>query len=306
MQFLDTIKKWLLVERYLYWIRKDKEKSEFIKHLSIMSSEETIDYIVRNRCNVSRYGDGEFYVVAGGSNGFQKPNARLSEMLRQVLTTSRGDLLLCVPSSLINLKGLTLHSKLFITEFIHNNLKNAVIPFVPINRRYGDSLFTRFYMSHSDKREKHIRNYIETLKSIWAGHKILLVEGEFSRNGVGNDLFDNAKSIERILCPAKDAFDRYDEILSSIRSHGKGKLVLMALGMTATVLANDLLDDGIWAIDLGHIDTEYEWFKMKAKKKMSIPNKIVNEIAPQRFDYQNVPDDAEYQKYKNQIIEIIK
>ena len=150
-----------------------------------------------------------------------------------------------------------------------------------------------------------MRAYVDKLKSIWNNQDVLLVEGEFSRNGVGNDLFDNAKSLERILCPVKDAFNKYDEILSSIRLHGKGKLVLMALGMTATVLAKDLLVDGIWAIDLGHIDTEYEWFRMKAKKKVAISYKIVNEVAD-KGDYQYLPEGREYQKYKNQIIDIIK
>lgn len=305
MKLFATIKEWLLVERYLYWIRKDKEKTAFIKCLSIMTGEETLDYIIKNRCNVSRYGDGEFAVIAGGFNGFQKQNERLASRLREVLATTRDDLLLCIPGSLISMKGLTLDSKLFITGFIHDNLKRMVMPYVSLNCRYGDSLFTRFYMSHSNKSDKLIRIYVEKLKSIWANQDILLVEGEYSRNGVGNDLFDNTKSLERILCPAKNAFDKYDEILSSIRSHGKGKLVLMALGMTATVLAKDLLEYEIWAIDLGHIDAEYEWFTMKTKKKIAIPSKIVNEVF-QKGNYQYMPDDMEYQKYKNQIVDIIR
>lgn len=305
MGLMGLVKKWLLVGRYLYWIRRDKEKMAFIRHLSILSAEDTIDFIIKNRCNVSRFGDGEFYVASGASNGFQKPDKRLSQMLRDTLTTSNKKLLLCLPISLTTVSGLTLHSRLFITEFIHNHLKDAVMPYVSLDKRYGDSLFSRFYMSKSNKSNRRLRAYVDKLKSIWANQDVLLVEGEFSRNGVGNDLFDNAKSLERILCPAKDAFDRYDDILSSIRLHGKGKLVLMALGMTATVLAKDLLDDGIWAIDLGHIDTEYEWFRMKAKKKVAIPNKIVNEVA-EKGNYQYMPEGGEYQRYKNQIIDIIK
>lgn len=33
-----------------------------------------------------------------------------------------------------------------------------------------------------------------------------------------------------------------------------GRLILIALGMTATVLAYDLSKAGFWAIDIGHID----------------------------------------------------
>lgn len=47
----------------------------------------------------------------------------------------------------------------------------------------------------------------------------------------------------------------------------KAKLVLIALGHTATVLAYDLAEVGYQAIDIGHIDIEYEWFLMRAPKK---------------------------------------
>ena len=194
MGLVVSVKKWLLVERYLYWIRKDKEKMAFIRHLSILSAEDTIDFIINNRCNVSRFGDGEFYVASGASNGFQKPDKRLSRMLRDTLATSHKNLLLCIPISLTTIEGLTLHSKLFTTEFIHNHLKDAVMPYVPLDKRYGDSLFTRFYMSKSNKTNRRLRAYVDKLKSLWANQDVLLVEGEFSRNGVGNDLFDNVKS----------------------------------------------------------------------------------------------------------------
>ena len=37
------------------------------------------------------------------------------------------------------------------------------------------------------------------MKGIWEGRDIIFIEGEKSRLGVGNDLFDNAQSIHRIL-----------------------------------------------------------------------------------------------------------
>ena len=38
--------------------------------------------------------------------------------------------------------------------------------------------------------------------------------------------------------------------------------VLIALGQTATVLAYDLSEAGLQAIDPGHVDVEYEWYRM--------------------------------------------
>ena len=45
---------------------------------------------------------------------------------------------------------------------------------------------------------------------------------------------------------------------------------IIALGPTATILAYDLANAGYRALDLGHIDIEYEWVLMGAKKKVAI------------------------------------
>ena len=50
------------------------------------------------------------------------------------------------------------------------------------------------------------------MKQIWKDRDIIIVEGELSRLGVGNDLFDNAKDIRRILCPAKNTIDKYNDL----------------------------------------------------------------------------------------------
>ncbi len=98
-----------------------------------------------------------------------------------------------------------------------------------------------------------------------------------SRLGVGNDLFDNAGSIRRILCPPRNAFERYDRILNEALKVEKEVLFLIALGPTATVLAYDLHNAGYQAVDIGHIDVEYEWWRMKARRKVKLEKKYVNE-----------------------------
>ena len=42
--------------------------------------------------------------------------------------------------------------------------------------------------------------HFEKLKKLWDKRDILIVEGENSRSGVGNDLFDDTQSVERIIC----------------------------------------------------------------------------------------------------------
>ena len=53
------------------------------------------------------------------------------------------------------------------------------------------------------------------------------------------------------------------------------------VGPTAKIIVSDLkLDDDFpnQMIDIGHIDSEYEWFKMQAKDKVKIPHKHTAEF----------------------------
>ncbi len=56
-------------------------------------------------------------------------------------------------------------------------------------------------------------------------------------------------------------------------------MVILAVGMTATVLAYDLAGDEIQALDLGHIDIEYEWYRRNSNTREKIPGKYTNEAS---------------------------
>ena len=144
--------------------------------------------------------------------------------------------------------------------------------------------------------------YYEKLKSIWRNKDVVIVEGAGSRLGVGNDLFSNTKSIQRILCPIKNAFSKYDEILAECSKIQKDKLFILALGPTATVLAYDLAQKGYRAIDIGHLDTCYESFLRKSDKFVHVEGKIT--FNSERYNCMIKPcKDADY---NSQIIAKIK
>ena len=116
-------------------------------------------------------------------------------------------------------------------------------------------------------------------RQIWDNKDVYIIEGEKTRIGVGNDLLSNSKSISRILAPAKNAFDKYDDILNKAKELiPTGALIILALGPTATILARDLCNVGYQALDLGHIDIQYEYYIRGTKEKINIPGKFVNEV----------------------------
>ncbi|WP_297819771.1 GT-D fold domain-containing glycosyltransferase, partial [uncultured Lactobacillus sp.] len=113
----------------------------------------------------------------------------------------------------------------------------------------------------------------DKLKAIWQDRDVLIVEGKLTRSGEGNDLFAGARSIKRIVCPAKNAYSKLEQIESAIRENADNRLVLVMLGPTAKVVVDDLRDMDNQIIDLGHIDSEYEWYKMKTLYAVALPNK---------------------------------
>ena len=247
----------------------------FVKPPHVVSAENSIERIINENCSVCRYGDGEIALILGGSINFQKANPILAERLRETLKSNEKNLMVCIPDVFSNLNKYTEEFK----EFWVNSLRYDRLKWYNlINRKntYHDALLSRFYTSLNDKNaSKHM---FEKIKKIWQGRDLLIVEGEHTRMGAGNDLFDNANSVERILAPKKDAFEWYDDILESTKSRGKSKLILISLGATATVLAHDLHIKGFQAIDIGHIDVQYEYFLRNAKGRINLPTKYVNEV----------------------------
>ncbi len=156
-----------------------------------------------------------------------------------------------------------------------------------------DTQLSRFYIIYSDKATS--KRQLQLLRQIWNDRDIVIVEGAQSRTGIGNDLYDNARSIGRVIGYATDAFSHYDEMLEAIVNHvDKDKLILLSYGPTATILAYDLAKLGYQAIDIGHLDIEYEWFRQGATDNVAIQGKFTNEAKGGR----SVPgcDDLSYRK----------
>ena len=245
--------------------------------LNILSSEDTLDEIIQKNRSISRFGDGEFALIFGKGIGFQEVNKTLIKKLKKVLKNRRKGLLvgINIPYNNSYLEKYIYKSKLFFIHWVER-MKLELFTLIDLNKKYYSSYITRFYLEIKDKSK--VPNYIKKIKQIWEKRDILIIEGENSMVGIGNDLFNNSKSIKRIICPAINAFNVYDKIIYHAKKFDKSILILLALGPTASVLSYDLYKLGYQAIDIGHIDIEYEWFLRKATNKIQIRDKYVNEV----------------------------
>lgn len=267
------------------------------KKIVILDDIETVDFILKNNASVARFGDGEFMGIIGDENlaNFQNKSDQLTTRLREVLVSDDDNMLICIPIALNSCKEYKFEAKTYWYMFKNKNY-TQILNYLKEEKKYGNASLTRPYMDHKNKKKAYDK--FKNIKKIWQNRDVVIVEGLNTKLGVGNDLFDNVISLKRILAPAKNAFDKYDDIVKEILKIEKTKLILIALGPTATILAYDLNKLGYQAIDIGHIDIEYEWMLRKIKSKEAIPGKSVNEAENDKSNQCNVADE----KYEKSII----
>ena len=298
MKNIDKIKS--ILETPVSWIY-----SIIYKKPNIMTDYETLKAIKENNLSLSRFGDGEFCLMRGISIKFQDADTQLAKRLKKVANEEIDKHLVAVPYMISNLKK----SKQFLSKNSYRFWKKHLIYTSGYYKKffqrkiYGDTNLSRFYIERSDKDNRN--DYVDLLKSLFVDQKLLFVEGGNTHLGVGNDLFGDLNRYDakcrRILCPSKNAFSKYDEILNAVLvTASKDDLIVAAIGPTATILCRDLASLGYRALDLGHLDVEYMWWQEKANKPQAIKGKDMTEVSTFQ------PADKEDKVYLSQIVRIIK
>lgn len=298
MNVLFNIKRRLRWEWHKW---NDKIYRKMVAAPKVMTYEECVNYVLSHRASISRFGDGELGVIYGHTLGFQDKNEKLGAKLRQVLEMDAANLLICLPDTFKNLERYNQVEQDFWNAHHYFN-RRKWLHFLKKGKSYGNTFLSRFYSMEFNK-ELSIQRII-LLKKLWNNRDIIFIEGKDTKMGVGNDLFDNAQSIHRILCPSKDAFDKYDEIIAKVLeiSHNENELFILALGPTATAMVADLHKAGLQALDMGHMDIEYEWFCMGVTQKVPITGKFSNEAAILGLADSAVVGELKNETYKKQII----
>lgn len=277
----------LILSSSVYFFYKYKIiKSKF----TVLTIDETIDMLVNSDNSLVRYGDGEIALMRGFSIKFQEYN---QELANELIEISKSEIPIALPDVFQSLEQYEHKTKVYWMKDIFINRK-IYYKFFLNNKIYYNSFVSRLYMPflNFNMTEK----WYDKIQKLWLNKDVLIVEGVQTRLGVGNDLFEKCNSIERILCPNTNAYTKVNIIFDLIVKNSKNKLVLIALGPTAKVLVARLNKVGIRAIDIGHIDIEYEWFKQKTYEKTEIKTKYTNETN------QTFIEDVNDLNYTNQII----
>lgn len=276
----------------------DKNRKHMYQYPLLADDRELIDKITREHRSFIRFGDGEFEIMRGHERApFQRVDQMLSQRLRDIVSMQNQDILIGIADNYGSLDQYAEDTVQGIREYMTADTRAFHLSLLNPNRTYYNAYVFKTYMPYKDKAATPER--VSMIRRIWDGRDVVFIEGKQTRTGYGNDLFDNAKSIKRILCPTCNAYAKYDEILSCSKKMNKNCLILVVLGPAGKVLAYDLIQEGYQVVDIGQIDMDYEWYLAGAGYKVPNPDKYVSQLPPAIVN--EISDDT----YKKQVCHVI-
>ena len=288
---LSVVNRWR-IESLPYEIRECGNSDEVFRP-TVLTLEETRRQIIKEHKSIARLGDAEFALASGLQRwNYQTPDKLLSEKLIEILRADPDDgFLVGLNPNFYDLSGLSEELADEVRAYMRPDVRRKHCELLRKDKVYADALIHRIE-SEADLAE---------LRELWNDRDCLFVEGEYTRMGVGNDLFDNCRSIKRILGPSVNSFDSHDKILNEVLKQPKDQLVLLAMGPTASVLAYELYKEGYWAVDIGRVDLIYEKYIANLPNLYSvrIPYKYCN---ADESGSGRVIEDVSDEKYESQII----
>lgn len=264
-----------------YELNDPKVKMEKLYYPDFYSMDETLELLVNEKKSMARFGDAEFSIMSNiNRHKYQRLDSGLAERLKEVIGASEEQLLIGIADNYGALDMYNEAGKQGIRTYMTDEVRGQHMEYLVPGRKYHNAYISRPYALFADNKTDAPQKRFQKLKKIWEQRNIIIVEGALSRLGVGNDLFDNALSIRRIEAPPTSSFDKYSEILKACLEHANADdLFLIALGPTAGVLAYDLTQKKYQAVDIGHIDLEYEWFLNGSGERCEVKNKYNNEMS---------------------------
>ncbi len=272
---------------------------------NVVDYKKTIDLIIGGHKSLVRFGDGEFEMMLGRLRlRYQGVNEQLAIRLKRIIKSNNENVLVAIANNYGNLSDYTDEAADGIRSYLTPTVRQEHMSLLDLKRDYYDAYVSRPYIMYRDKSEIIMKEKFTHIKKIWENQDLLIVEGKHTRFGVGNDMLSMAASVKRLLVPDKEAFSIYDDILKKAMEYGKNRLILSIIGPTATVLSYDLALSGYWAIDIGQVDTEYEWFLQGTNERSDIPFKTVSEYADKGI-FSDIPENIK-KVYENEIIDVLE
>lgn len=259
------------------------EKDILHNKIKVHSIDETIDELLHTEKSMVRFGDGEIVMIKGRDLVLQKAQPEIAEGLKKILAYPYDDLIVTIPGVFDTLSDHTKESRQFWRDHLLM-CRKTYEKYCNPDRVYYSTFISRCYYFAKDK--NRCAQWYDGIRDIWKDRSVVVVEGERSHNGVGNDLLDRAAGVERIICPPKDAYGSLNRILEACMQYDRDRLFLLSVGVAAKFIAVELFEKGYRVLDIGNLDMEYEWYVRGADHKIPLEkHEIVGEEANREAGY---------------------
>ena len=149
----------------IFYLIKDFFYTRAHKAPNIMTCEDTLDYILKNNCCVTRFGDGEMKLASGTDVRFQVSDELIRKRLREVIGSDEKNLLVCIPAVFSNeqLSVMEDNHAAFWKKHLARFRKYWYRYLIP-GKVYGDAFISRHYMNLKDKKGANTKEYFENIK----------------------------------------------------------------------------------------------------------------------------------------------
>ncbi|MGL4561595.1 MAG: GT-D fold domain-containing glycosyltransferase, partial [Brevinema sp.] len=279
----------LHTKRQLFFSEQLIMRKELYPNIKVHDFSTTFHELLNSNKSFIRFSDCEFWIMFGHHGVFQEYDKNLQKRLVEISCDVHNPYLMIG----VNLGLFCTYSsyhKVPRLWTLENTPFTKALQFVVEGGEYWDASALRshpylFFSELSEKtsllyrevfaddhinkidpiyKEKWIEEYIKPLKMSWSNKNIIVIEGEHSRVGMDNDLFNTSESVDRIIGSAVNAFNEFDrlykESLATASKYNKDNvLFILALGATATVLSYDLHKQGYRAWDSGNFSILYDF-----------------------------------------------
>jgi hypothetical protein len=197
---------------------------------------------------LARYGDGDFGVMRGQRDRYQKWDPALAWMLAQSLSHPAVDVLNAIipPPGAGELANQRWHC--------YYEANAGIIGMLP-DRVYGNAAITRI----DSNRQLHTEEWWLAVTQLWADKEVTLVRGtdrsltpEMMLNSPGSP-----ESVCDVLSKPNNSWEIYDNLHEKIVA-AENEIVILCTGLVARPLVHSLVLAGHRAYDLGHLGV---WFK---------------------------------------------
>jgi len=207
--------------------------------ITVLTEEATVELLLEGH-SITRFGDGEFKVLRGGSIKSQEQDLSLTAVFQKIIKDAgHGGYLVGVPR--LDKRGPK--------NDYWKGFMSVHAEFLKPGVEYGSALITRPDSAPWIDNDK----YWDKIMQLWRNRSVALVWGG-SRKSITPNMLFGVKRMDVIHTLPRNAWSDREVILANIDALPvKPEVCILVVGPTSTGLVPALVDRGIQALDMGHI-----------------------------------------------------